>query len=142
MLKSILIALLIGSSANALPTIPDGTYEGAANWKDSQGRSGQYKVSTYAQGSAFLSSYFYNTGKAIYAFRMEETGHGFFDVMYDGKKVGEGQCLSVQCHYTAHFGDVVLEETLTFWQGNLYKMGSKKINGVTVTWEEALKKVK
>jgi hypothetical protein len=147
MLKSILFSLFLGSFAQALPTIPDGTYEGGANWKDSTGRTGQYKVSTYVKDSAMLSSYFYNTGKAIYAFRMEETGNGFFDVMYNGKKVGTGHCMQVQCHYSADFGGVKLEETLTFWQGNLYRVGSKEVpvgggETMTIAWEEALKKVK
>jgi len=140
MLKSILLTLLMGHAMQA--TIPAGTYDGQARWKDSAGHTGTYKVSTFVQGGAVLTSYFYNNGKAIYAFRMDETSDGFFDVMSNGNKVGEGQCLSVQCHYTADLGGVQIEETLTYWQGHLYKQGSKKIGNVTIAWEEAMTKVK
>ncbi|MBK8201172.1 MAG: hypothetical protein IPK68_02190 [Bdellovibrionales bacterium] len=48
--------------------------------------------------------------------------------------------MSVQCHYGISFGDTELEETLTFYQDHFYRIGSKRVNGKIVTWEESMEK--
>jgi hypothetical protein len=141
MFKMLVITLFIGSTAYALPTIPEGQYEGKANWKDDSGKKGQYTVSATVKGEDINAKYLYSTGKATYEIQTKSTTDGFFDVLMSNKKVGEGYCLSVQCHYTAQFGNVKIEESLTFWQGHLYRVGSKNINGTSIAWEEALKAI-
>ncbi len=145
MLMSLLVSLFIGSApatSATQPTIPDGQYEGKAKWKDSAGRTGTYTVSTLVQAGVVMTTYSYGKGKVIYAFRSDEVANGFVDVHVNGKKVGEGYCMSVQCNYNAEINGVILDESLTFWQGNLYRVGSKKVQGLTIAWEEAMKKVK
>ncbi len=139
MFKTIIASLLIGTTAYALPTIPEGQYDGKANWKSDSGKNGQYTTSVTVKGDSIAADYTHPSSKATYSFETKPTNNGFFDVIVNSQKVGQGYCLTVQCHYTADFGNVKIEESLTFWQGHLYRVGSKNINGVIIAWEEALK---
>ncbi len=144
MLKSILLSLVLGASASALafPTIPDGNYAGGGRFKDTAGNTGSYTVQTTVANGVVSQVYRYASGGARFVLSTNLTGHGFFAVMEKGEKVGEGYCQTVVCHYNALIGGANLEESLTYWQGNLYRVGSKKIGNLTITWEESLKKAK
>lgn len=142
MLKVFLTVFLMTSAALALPNIPDGQYEGHAKWQDDTGNKGSYSISIFTQKDVLMTTYKYADKTAIYSFRIEETSNGFFNVFHNGTKVGSGYCMSVQCHYSADFGGVAIEESLTYWQNNLYRLGSKKVNGISIAWEEATKQVR
>jgi hypothetical protein len=142
MIKTLLTALLFASTAVALPTVPEGEYTGKAQWKDNNGKNGNYSVTVNVVGDEIQAKYNYVTGTASYNMKTSTGLNGFYDVLANNQKVGEGYCMTVQCHYNANFNGTVIEESITFWQGSLYRVGSKKVNGVTIVWEEALKKVK
>jgi len=141
-MKTIFLTILFASGTTfAMPNIPDGSYEGKASWKDSQGNQGRYDISIEVEKEKVRSTYDYGSSTIVYEFTARADANGFFAVESNGQDVGSGYCMNVQCHYTAKFGDMELEETLTFWQGRLYRVESKKVNGLFVAWEEATKKV-
>lgn len=144
MFKSLVLSMLLGASASALafPTIPEGTYTGKGRFKDTAGHTGSYTVETSVANGVVSQVYRYASGGARFVLTTNLTGHGFFAVMENGQKVGEGYCQTVVCHYSALMGGANLEESLTYWQGNLYRVGSKKIGNLTITWEESLLKAK
>ena len=141
-MKTLILTILLATgSAFAMPNIPDGNYEGKASWKDSQDNKGTYGIKIKVENRTIKSTYNYGTHTIVYEFSVSADGNGFFTVQSGGKEVGNGYCMNVQCHYKAVFGDVEMQETLTFWQGNLYRVGSKKVNGHTIAWEEATQKM-
>lgn len=141
MKKLIAIALiLVGSTAWGMTNMPDGVYQGQGRWQDSQGQTGSYDINTSVQSNVVSSTYTFGGNTEKYEFEAKVGSNGRFDVFVGGYKVGEGYCMSVQCHYELSFGDTVIEETLTFYQDNLYRIGSKQVNGKNVTWEESMKK--
>ena len=142
MFKQMIVSLLFSATASALPLISDGHFEGRANWKDSTGRKGYYRVETAINGDTMTTRYRAPAGSYTYVLQTKNTHDGYFDVVSGGKKVGEGYCFNVQCHYSADINGVLLEETLTYWAGNLYRLGSKNIQGTAYNWEESLQKVK
>jgi hypothetical protein len=144
MLKSLVLSLIFAASASALafPTIPDGNYSGHGRWKDTAGHTGNYTVETTVANGVISQNYRYARGGARFVLTTNLTGHGFFAVMENGQKIGDGYCQSVVCHYSAAMSGANLEESLTFWQGNFYRVGSKKIGDLTISWEESLTKAK
>lgn len=141
-MKTLILTIVFATgSAFAMPNIPDGNYEGKASWKDSQANKGTYAIKIEVKDRSIKSHYDYGEHSKVYEITTSADANGFFSVLSSGKKVGSGYCMNVQCHYTAVFGDVEMQETLTFWQGNLYRVGSKKINGSTIAWEEATQKM-
>ncbi|MGE0528171.1 MAG: hypothetical protein AB7G93_05845 [Bdellovibrionales bacterium] len=140
-MKSILVALLsIGSSALAMTNMPGGVYQGQGRWNDNQGRVGSYNVTTTVTGGTVSSTYTFNDQTESFTFEAKEAAAGRFDVLVGGEKIGEGYCMSVQCHYVTELAGTNLEETLTFYEGHLYRIGSKRVEGKIVTWEEAMAK--
>lgn len=141
-MKTLLLTIIFASgTAFAMPNVPEGTYEGKASWKDSRGNKGLYDINIVVEDGQFKATYDYGKSTKRYEFKTKSDADGFFKVESGGQEIGSGYCMNVQCHYTASFGGVELEETLTFWQGNLYRVGSKEVAGLTVAWEEATKKV-
>ena len=140
-MKAIITALiLVGSSAMAMTNMPDGVYKGQGRWNDNQGQTGSYDISATVKADVVSSTYTHKGQTDKYEFEAKPGANGQFDVLVGGHKVGEGYCMSVQCHYAISFGDTELEETLTFYQDNFYRIGSKRVNGKVVTWEEAMAK--
>lgn len=132
--------LLAGTTAMGMTNIPDGVYQGQGRWSDNSGHFGSYEISTKVKGNIVSSAYTFGTQKKQYDFEVKPSSNGHFDVRVSGQKAGEGYCLTVQCHYTAAFAKTKLEETLTFYQDNLYRIGSKDENGAVITWEESMAK--
>lgn len=136
-----LIATFIfaSSSAMAMTNMPDGTYQGEGRWSDNQGETGHYEVSVNIESDTVSSSYSFDSGQTgEYEFQTTGSAHSQFDVLVGGIRVGEGYCMSVQCHYSISLGNKVLEETLTFYEDNLYRIGSKRLDSVVITWEESM----
>jgi len=138
-MKTMILALAVAASANgfALTAFPQGSFHGQGRWSDSTGKSGQYSVETKTSANSVASHYRFGSETRDWNFSAAFK-QGFFDVMSGGRELGQGYCQSVQCHYQVDFGGGSLEETLTFVDGKLYKVGSKKVSGITISWEEAL----
>lgn len=145
MFKVLILALTVvagGSAAanTALPLIPQGSYSGKANWRSVDGQSARYTVSATVKDGTITSIASHSNRQDTYAITTKATSNGFFDVYINGDKVGLGYCLSVQCNYSVKVGSMVLEESLTFWHGQLYRVGTKRGPGYQIAWEEALQK--
>ncbi len=133
-----IIALLVGTQAFGMTNVPNGEYEGEGRWRDDQGQAGSYVVETSISSGMVSSTYEFNGQTEVFEFEAKPDSNGFFDVHAYGNEVGKGYCMSVQCHYELMFGNTTVEETLTFWQSNLYRVGSKVVDGKHVIWEESL----
>jgi hypothetical protein len=128
---------LISGSAMAMTSLPDGSFSGKGEWKDDAGKSGTYTVQTQIKNNVITNAYVIG-GQSI-SFTMEAAldKSGFFPVKVNGAKVGSGYCFDVQCHYSLSTDKGQLEETVTFYQGHMYRLGSKSSGAETVVWQEA-----
>lgn len=140
-MKSLITALLfVSSAAMGMTNMPDGVYQGQGRWSDNKGNTGGYDISASVKSNVVASTYNYGSETKQYDFEVKPAANGHFDVLVSGHKVGEGYCMTVQCHYTVNFGNTELEETLTFFQEKFYRIGSKKESGAVITWEESMAK--
>lgn len=130
--------ILVGSTAWGMTNMPDGVYQGQGRWQDGQGQTGRYNIITTVQSNVITSTYTFGEKTKIYEFEAKAAPNSRFDVYVNGDKAGEGYCMSIQCHYEVSFEDTVIEETLTFYKDNLYRIGSKLVDGKNMTWEESL----
>ncbi len=82
-------------------------------------------------------------GEEVFEFQITPRGlQGHFEIFVNNHRVGEGYCMSVQCHYKVQMGSTTVEETWTFYEGRLYKLGSKQIEGKKIAWEESLETIR
>ncbi len=143
---SILISILgssllfpaMGLAENALT---NGHYTGRGQWHDSSGQTGEYDVQTVIDEQGVSSTYEWGGGETRrFAMKLEPTGSKSFSVKLAEQSVGWMYCMDVQCHLDLIFdANQNLEETLTFVDGKLYKLGSKSLpNGSRVFWQEDL----
>lgn len=121
----------------ASPIVP-GQYAGRGSWRDAQGHSGTYEVSTNVTPLRFESSYQWDKKQnRVFNVSLSTDSEGFYELRSDEGLNGGMYCYDVQCHLSMSQGEV--EETLTFWDGNLYKLGSKKLgDGRVIMWQEDL----
>lgn len=133
------LAMFLSLSAHALTELPAGTYQGGGRWRDKDGDTGTYKTSAVVQNNRILTTYEFEEGKRTLEMELALDKKGFFPVKVAGHEVGSGYCLSAQCHYSLSYGRVKVEETLTFHEGNFYRLGSKREGSSLIIWEEALK---
>ena len=133
--------VLSATPALAQGALHAGKYSGTGDWSAEDGSSGHYRVTTSVMGAAIssISTVYTFDGKTeTWEFSILPTTNGFFKIVSgaEGQIVGEGYCYEVQCHYAAFDGK--LEETLTFVDGKLYKVGSKAFGASRIKWQEAL----
>ena len=139
-MKNVIVGMgmLLCASGIALDQFPEGSFKGHGRWKSADGESGTYTLNTEIKGDLMSSKYQYDGKEEEWTFTAKFDKNSFFPVMVDGGEVGRGYCYSVQCHYEVRIGEMHLEETLTFDQGKLYRLGSKVTAGHRIAWEEAL----
>lgn len=140
MLKKSILSLftLISVSALALDKLPDGHYKGLGQYKDSTGKSGGYYVDVDIKDGKISNTYNFGGNKDIkFTMTAVLAADGTFPVVVGGATIGEGYCATAQCHYDIAFGKFTMEETMTFYEDHLYRLGSKFDNGVTIRWEES-----
>jgi len=136
---SIALATLTGSAlASNDPAPKDGAYRGKGSWKSADQQEGSYTVQADVTGDTIASSYSYNGQTQSFVVKLDRKPNGFLVVRdVEGKKIGTGYCIFIQCHYEVPSSH--LEETLTFWEGHLYRLGSKGKGANRVMWIEDLK---
>jgi hypothetical protein len=66
--------------------------------------------------------------------------NGFFEVLKKGAKIGTGYCGVKQCHMETEENGEAEEETVTFYHGNMYRLGSHATKDFTVAWQGEMKK--
>ncbi|MBI2519400.1 MAG: hypothetical protein HYV97_03245 [Bdellovibrio sp.] len=137
---ALIMGLLLSGNVIAMTQLPAGNYQGDGLAVHQGGKNEQYLVESKVTGQAIESTYRVGSETMKYAFQARFDKHGFFEVLMEGTKVGTGYCMSVWCHYSIKIGDFSLEETLTFYQGHLYRLGQKNNNGKLVSWEEDLER--
>ncbi len=134
-----LVSLAIGlmSSLALGDAWTPGNYTGHGVWRDTAGHSGLYEVVTVLTADSMSSNYAFAEGVAAVSLSLQRTGDGFYSLIDAEKTSGNMYCYDVQCHYELGAGSV--EETLSFVDGKLYKLGSKLgSDGRTIIWQEAL----
>jgi hypothetical protein len=129
-------ALCTAATAAATPVVPNGTFKGKGHWLAPNGANGDYSVQVTVQDGKISNVYDFNGQVKNFEMSANLDSSAFFSVQVAGKDSGTGYCQSVQCHYS--FSTVQQEETLTFYGGKLYRLGSKDVNGLKVSWEEVL----
>lgn len=136
--KAAVLTTLVTQSAFALNAIPEGTHRGVGGWKGQDGKVGDYTVEMSVKDNVVASVYRYGEKEESFTFKAEFKPGGFFKVRMKDHVVGEGYCGDYQCHYNVVVGPFQMEETLTFWEGKVYRLGAKGENGRQVQWQEAL----
>lgn len=135
----IITATLIYSATSfALSSFPEGEFIGQGWWSDNKGIQGNYIVSAISTTKSIESTYTFNGETKRLGFDAEFDEHGFFSLIVGGIKTGSGYCKTVQCHYEIDIGPTKVEETLTFYNNRLYRLGSKTFNETRIIWEEVL----
>ena len=130
-------ALIAFTSGMAIASKPQSAvYNGSGHWRNSVMESGTYEATTTVAEGSISSNYTFNGQTISWNIKMLPDPTGNFDILVDDKKVGSGYCLEAQCHYQIE--EIDLEETLTFIDKRLYKVGSKSKAGVKVVWAESL----
>ena len=132
------LGFLVSTSVFAIAQFPEGNSVGGGSWKDGAGKSGEYKVEMQIKGNTIRSVYQWEKKEEVFTFHADFKPNGFFAVKMGKDVVGEGYCGDVQCHYNVAVGPFRLEETLTFREGNIYRLGSKVVDGHQIVWQEAL----
>jgi len=143
-MKSIIsfLTLVIASQLSFSHTLPEGTYQGKGVWK-SISEGGNYTNTTVISKDQIKTHYKLPNGKYMdWDFTLSNENNSFFDLTIDGQKVGSGYCLEkiTLCHYQFEVPGVKLEESLVQQENNIYRYGSKIINGKTIFWQERLEK--
>lgn len=137
LLSAVSICLTLASTSFAGDAITPGKYVGKGSWKDQQGNSGHYDVVTTVLPNKFASSYVWPEGGREFAFDLSVSDNGFYQLVISGRNVGSMYCGHVQCHLD--FPQAQVEETITFYDGHLYKIGSKPDGkGGKLMWQEML----
>lgn len=127
----------LSAASSAMTQFPNGSYSGKGRWIDASGNTGHYKVSTQVENNTVSSTYQFDSRQMMMKLHADFDQTGAFTLKGDNSLEGSGFCMSVQCHIYAHSSDItMLEETVTFFQGHLYKIGSMMMNGKEVRWEE------
>lgn len=126
------------ATAGVMTRLPDGSYQGKGDWYGASGHSGAYMVVTKIESNELTTSYQFDNQKETLTFHVVFDSSGTFVIEMKSAVVGKGYCMSTQCHYSIQSPNVDMEETITFFQGHLYKLGSKTVNGEEVHWEEAM----
>lgn len=142
----ILFSLFATSSFAMIKSFPNGKYTGQGYWKETTGKTGNYKVELTITDNKFEHKLTFDDGSVI-----EEKGsatfdeHGFVTLSNErGEKSGEGYCGTVWCHFQitgapAFREDVKdAEETYAFVDGQIFRIGSMVYEGVKFFWEDAL----
>lgn len=144
MKKFMTLALLTATAlpALAMESLPDGRFSGRGAYRTENGESGHYKVETAIAANTMKSTYTFTVNgqdqTKVVEFKAAFDKNGYFDLLMADHVIGEGYCLDVQCHYSLNVGPLRLEETLTFWQGHLYRLGSKSDKTGRKSWQEDL----
>ncbi len=133
------IATLLSTQAWS-GVLPDGNYTGKGLW-NSPLKQGSYDTTTNIKGNVISAKYTLEDGaQKDWTFEISPTDGKFFKVRAKDHEVGQGYCLShaTVCHYQINVGSMVLEETITFMDGKLYRFGSKTDDDGKVMWQESL----
>ncbi|HAZ15005.1 MAG: hypothetical protein A2X86_21985 [Bdellovibrionales bacterium GWA2_49_15] len=135
----LLIGLMVVGNSWAMTNFPVGNYHGKGYGIEQNGQESHYLVEARVGENKIESTYhFINGGTQKFTLAANFGKHGHFDVLSGSKKIGAGYCMSIWCHYTLKMGKNTVEETVTFFQNHLYRLGQKKINGKLISWEEDL----
>lgn len=131
------VIAFVATVAQSSPIPVGKRFMGQGQWRDSEGHNGVYKVETTFANDAITTNYTFEGGARSMSMKTAKISDGFYDLSLGLDRVGTMYCMEVQCHYTVSTGG--LEETLTFYNQKLYKLGSKQgQNGVVITWQEQL----
>lgn len=137
---SIFIFLTFICAAAQAKFVP-GKYEGQGWGTGPDGKTTQYKLRSKITKSGIDTIYLTGDEGKQWSFETKQDGTGRFEVLVAGTKLGHGYCGHVQCHYQVSGPDLFVEETLTFHEGKLYRIGSKGKGESHYYWEEVLEKV-
>ena len=138
------LALTAGAAQAASPTLPNGTFNGTAQWRGPGGSTGTYAVEKSIEGATMTARYTWQDQGA----RQEthtvtfaaKAGEPMFDVLdAQGNVVGKGYCYDDACTYRAAFGPVTVDESIRWADGTMNVLGAKSGPGFTVVWKETLR---
>jgi hypothetical protein len=139
-----LAAFLASSLAGAAgPLLPQGTFEGRADWRGAGGASGSYTVERSFEGNTMHARFAWTEPES----RSESLAMTFavgadptFDVAdAEGRVVGRGYCHDGACAWRADFGAVSVDESFRWTGDGMTVLGSKSGPGFSVVWKETLR---
>jgi hypothetical protein len=129
----------------------DGDYTGGGWWKSADGTKGKYEmkstIKTEKDGMTIKESVVVHmpdkTEKKMEDEITVKNGkNGFFEIQKKGVKIGSGYCGIKQCHHQGEEDGNTYEETVTFHEGKIYKLGSHVSKDMTIAYQGMLAKKK
>jgi hypothetical protein len=127
----------------------DGDWTGGGGWKANDGTKGRWEMTSNVKTdkdsmTVKESTTIHIPGAADKKMDSEWTTtnlkNGFFDVQVKGAKVGTGYCGVKQCHLSWTDTDGSNEETITFHNGKVYRLGSHTLKDRVVAWQGTMAK--
>ena len=131
-----LLACVVGYTASAMSSLPNGTYEGKGVWRTEKGQKGEYTMKVTFKDNHMEEMLMVDGKTFEVKADAKFDGNDFFVVSIAGAPSSRGYCGSVWCH--AEGKD--FEETMAFVENHLYQLGSKTADGVKLVWEGDLEK--
>ena len=145
----VLSVLFLGASAFGHGFKLDGEYVGHGTWKSIDGSRGKFEMSATVtsdkDGVTSKESVVIHlpdgTEKKIEEeWTATNEKNGFFEVHVKGVKVGSGYCRIKQCHLQTEDKGDASEETNTFHNGHIYRIGSHTSKDKTIAWQGVMTK--
>ena len=108
------------------------SYKGFGSWQKQSGDKGAYKVEVNGMyneaGLSVAQNYKSSKGEWSFGYEVAKKENGFFDMMRDGDKIGDGYCVSGRrsktCHYSYTFRGMRVETTVHLMGKRMYRVGS------------------
>ena len=148
MKKTITLAMLLISS-HLFASLHNGWhYRGTGQWQKKDGESGHYRLNVkghYTKESLkIMQLYITNEKNWHFDYDVLNEKNGFFKIMKQDKKIGEGYCVyshrkrAKNCHYNYNYQGMSIETSIHMKGKYLYRMGSVKGNGQWIRFKEKL----
>ena len=139
---SIVIGLLLASTALAADAPPTGTFEGTGFWRAADGSSGEYATRITISESRIVTEVEHEhqgarTERHVMALR--STGPGFYELLNEeNEAVGQLFCLDGECSYGVRQDGGDVHESWRLSGSELQKFGGKSFGDFRVVWKEKL----
>lgn len=134
-----ILSLSFSAISSPILSFADGRYLGAGKARDDAGNSYDYQSYIEFSSNNSRADYAWTDGNTTLWLSFIFNDYGSFEVAQNDTIVGDGFCMSTQCHYHIVLNDKPIGEVLTFIDGHLHKLG-KSIDdaGNPIYWEASL----
>lgn len=126
-----------------------GKFTGRGIWYEANGESGGYsvvhRIEQHQDGFLISFEHVFENGDpdTNARFEIKTVTPELFTLHMAGAQIGKGYAIGELCHYTAQFGDMIVEASMLSTATGLKIWGSSSSNraGNATAWQEMLEKV-